>query len=727
MTLIRKIDTAYILLAAILTLNVIPAGSASAEESAAEPAGVRRFALLVGANYGGLDRVRLRYAESDSQSVAQVLAKLGGVASADRLLVINPQPADLKRAFEKMDERLKAAKTANQRAEFIFYYSGHSDESGLLLRGKRFSYPEIHKAVNDLSADVRIAILDSCASGAFTRTKGGVRKPPFLIDDSTKISGFAVLTSSSASETAQESDRIGGSFFTHYLVSGLRGAADINSDNKVTLAEAYQYAFNETLSSTEATQKGAQHPNYDFQLAGSGDLILTDLRETSASLELGPDVLGRVFIRDEQGRLVAEVNKPVRQPMLIGVEPGTYQITLHVPDGYRRGTIEVGQGKRTQLNVAQLAKVELEKTTARGDLEVAEQIEYQDKFFSFSVVPGLDTNPGGEIPVRNNISFNMLAGMGGALNGFELSGIGAIRSGQARGFQLAGIFNAADSFCGLQIGGIANIYAGGPSTGVSFSGVAEISAGAIKGLQLSGVVAIAQSVYGAQGSIVSVTWDDFHGAQMGVLNYADDMSGAQLGVVNVAAGEVRGAQLGVVNWASKTDGLMFGVVNIASQGADSVPIGLINIIPDGMLKPTAWMSDTSLTNVAIKMGSRKFYTILGAGFQPSGEQKGFSWMVGLGGHLELTEPLWLDIDLVASSLYEDYEFDEKGVDILSKLRVTLGWQIADYFALYGGVSLNFLVSDKREHAGPAWLRLMHTTYDEYNLDLGLGLIAGVQF
>jgi uncharacterized caspase-like protein len=59
--------------------------------------------------------------------------------------------------------------------------------------------------------------------------------------------GYAFLTSSSPDEVAQESDHIGASFFTHYLVSGLRGAADVTGEGKVTLNEAYQFAFNETL------------------------------------------------------------------------------------------------------------------------------------------------------------------------------------------------------------------------------------------------------------------------------------------------------------------------------------------------------------------------------------------------------------------------------------------------------------------------------------------------
>ncbi|MFC1655123.1 hypothetical protein ACFL2F_04890, partial [Myxococcota bacterium] len=89
-------------------------------------------------------------------------------------------------------------------------------------------------------------------------------------------------------------------------------------------------------------------------------------------------------------------------------------------------------------------------------------------------------------------------------------------------------------------------------------------------------------------------------------------------------------------------------------------------------------------------------------------------------------PEWLDIDLVSQSLYKDYDFKEGGVDFLNKFRVTLGWQIAEHFAVYGGLSLNFLVSEKRKHGGPAFMRLWAHEGEDVNLDLGLGLILGIQ-
>jgi uncharacterized caspase-like protein len=162
---------------------------------------VHRFALLVGSNDGGPERVTLRYAHSDAQAMGDVLTELGGVAPEDRMMLTDPDRAELLRAFTVLGQRLEHAR--EPRTEVVFYYSGHSDEEGLLLGGQRFSYQELREKVGALPAQVRIGILDSCASGAMVRGKGGIRRAPFLVDASTEVKGYAYLTSSSADEAAQ--------------------------------------------------------------------------------------------------------------------------------------------------------------------------------------------------------------------------------------------------------------------------------------------------------------------------------------------------------------------------------------------------------------------------------------------------------------------------------------------------------------------------------------------
>ena len=149
--------------------------------------------------------------------------------------------------------------------------------------------------------------------------------------------GHAFLTSSAETEAAQESDRIGASYFTHYLVSGLRGAADMSGEGKVTLNEAYQFAFNETLGRTVDTKGGAQHPSYDINLSGTGDVVMTDLRQTSATLVLGEELDGRFFVRNAKQELVVELYKPYGRQVELGARAGRLRGARGARGGRARG------------------------------------------------------------------------------------------------------------------------------------------------------------------------------------------------------------------------------------------------------------------------------------------------------------------------------------------------------------------------------------------------------
>ena len=235
-----------------------------------QPAGMKRFAIFAGSNDGGMERVQLEYAETDAMSMYNVFSEIGGLSSMDTIIVSDPDSEDLYSAFEEMKILIDKEKNNSRRTEFFFYYSGHSDDMGILPSGELFNYSVLREQIDLMGTDVKVAVLDSCSSGSFTRLKGGFKKAPFLIDESVDTKGHAFLTSSSENEAAQESDMIEGSFFTHYLISALRGAADNTQDGTVTLNEAYSFAADETLARTTSSIAGAQHPSYSINLTGSG-------------------------------------------------------------------------------------------------------------------------------------------------------------------------------------------------------------------------------------------------------------------------------------------------------------------------------------------------------------------------------------------------------------------------------------------------------------------------
>src|SRR5262249_46482693 len=147
----------------------------------------------------------------------------------------------------------------------LFYYSGHADGATLHLGESSLDLFRIRELLAQTHASVRIGVLDACGTGALTIREKGVEKgAPFMLSAPPELAqrGQVIIAAVSASESAQESDSLKGSFFTNYLVAGLRGAADRSGAGRVTLDDAYRYAYAQTVRATMLSRAGAQHPSY---------------------------------------------------------------------------------------------------------------------------------------------------------------------------------------------------------------------------------------------------------------------------------------------------------------------------------------------------------------------------------------------------------------------------------------------------------------------------------
>ncbi len=330
-------------------------------------ADVKRYGLIIGANNGGSSRVMLKYALSDAAAFKKVMNELGGMQESETLLLYNPDRRNYSSAMNQLRQKIAQNSGKYRKSEFFFYYSGHSDEESILLGSEKITYSELKRDIVSLNVDVRIVILDSCSSGAFTRTKGGAMRSSFMVDTSYDMKGNAFMTSSSADEASQESDSIKGSFFTHYIITGMRGAADVTQDKKITLNEVYQFAYNSTLTRTQKTSGGAQHPHYHIEMMGTGDVVMTDINTSNARLLFNEEVEGRIFVKNSSDRIVAEFPKSYGQPVVLGIESGKYTIiATDYNDKIRQAEVTVPGGTEFNLQNRHFKSQRTEITTVRG-------------------------------------------------------------------------------------------------------------------------------------------------------------------------------------------------------------------------------------------------------------------------------------------------------------------------------------------------------------------------
>jgi len=360
-------------LAAALVALLLPAGAA---------AEVSRYAIVAGNDEGLPPDAALRWAEADAARVAAALQEVGGVPPENLVLLRGQDAAALRRALIAVNERIRVS---GREGVLFVYYSGHADPEALHLGASTLPLLELEQLVRGSAATFRLLVLDACRSGALTRVKGGRPIPPFDLRASERVpgEGAVFLTSSSASEDSQESDELRGSFFTHALLSGLLGAADEDGDGRVTLEEVYRHAYEATLRNTSRTWAGTQHPTFQYDVRGQGDLVLATLPATGGGRAwlAFPEGYGWLVFRDSaDGPVVGEIARADRVRRL-SVKPGTYFVRGRGPDVLLEGEALALAGGAAEVNPAGLRRTAYARLVRKGlpELGLAGSIELEGR------------------------------------------------------------------------------------------------------------------------------------------------------------------------------------------------------------------------------------------------------------------------------------------------------------------------------------------------------------
>jgi hypothetical protein len=361
---LRRARIAPLLAATISALTSALAGSTA---GAADE--LHRFAVVAGNDRGGAGTRPLAYARADARKVWDVLTRLGGVRPDDAVLLLDENAGRFLTALGEAETRARAAAGHGEKTALIVYYSGHAKDGQLRLGDSGLAIGALKARLAQAPFDVRIGIFDACQSGALTRTKGARKVPAFEIDarGAREARGMVLLTSSASDEDSQESDLIGGSYFSHHLASGMLGGADKSGDGRVTLSEAYAYAYDRTVADTAESAAGAQHPTFSYDLAGNGDLVLTDVVARREGLLFPADApAGAYFLVDGKGFVAAEIMKVAGAERRIALAPGRYRVKRRLPDRLRIGQVDVPRGELVTLSEPMLRDAPFSDDPVKG-------------------------------------------------------------------------------------------------------------------------------------------------------------------------------------------------------------------------------------------------------------------------------------------------------------------------------------------------------------------------
>ena len=336
--------------------------------AASTAAAAPRYALVIGNDSGDRDEQQLRYAEHDADRFAAMLVELGGFAPGDVVLLRGGDADAARAALIALNDRIRTSGTAE--SMLVVYYSGHADAEALHLGATNLALAQLEQLVRGSPAAFRLLVVDACRSGALTRVKGGHAAPAMSIalGDTLAADGVVFWTASAASEQAQESDAIKGSFFSHFLVSGLAGPADADGDGSVTTAEAYEYARVATLRASSRTLAGTQHPTFRDELAGRDAIVLTrpgtvGPRRARLRVPDGRDVI--VMAGSADGPVVAEVGAHDRVRAL-NVRAGRYFVRERTETHLLEGTIALAASDDHLIDPNELTRVPYVRVAEKG-------------------------------------------------------------------------------------------------------------------------------------------------------------------------------------------------------------------------------------------------------------------------------------------------------------------------------------------------------------------------
>lgn len=382
----RTSFTAFSLSATLFASALVAgAGTARADSPPPVPTAPRphAYAVVVGSNAGGAGQQPLRFAEDDAQRVAQVLREMGHFEPGDVHVLLHPTPTQVLGAVDDLAGRARDEAAHGGQTEIVFYYSGHARATAINLGHEELALTTLRERLSALPTALTLVVLDACQSGAFARVKGAEPAADFSYNSVSKLTqkGLAIMASSTAEELSQESDELKGSYFTHHLVTALRGAGDADGDGRVSLDEAYRYAYRRTLASTARTQVGEQHVTLETDLAGQGDVPVTYPVEARAQLELPAALDARVLVQQiPSGSVVAEVQKAPGTAVRLAFVPGAYDAVVGQHGAVVQCRFALADDRVTPLDTTGCTPVVPDTSQAKGEAPAEAPMRERDRW-----------------------------------------------------------------------------------------------------------------------------------------------------------------------------------------------------------------------------------------------------------------------------------------------------------------------------------------------------------
>ena len=265
-------------------------------------------AIIVGiSSYKNIQK--LQYAHTDALAFYRFLiSPAGGNVDSNNVTLLLNEKATAAKIYSALDEMLELAAEGEQ---IIFYFSGHGDletktirQNGFLLgydaptaaymSGGTIGINYLQDYLLTLAEKNKckvVLITDACRSGKLAGGTEGVKMTAAALQE--QWQSITKILSSQAGELSYEDSKwgSGGGVFTFYLLRGLKGLADMNSDNNVTTAELLVFLLQNIPRETKFVQNPSISGDMNAILAHVDSLTLASLLNENPSTTQGSNQL----------------------------------------------------------------------------------------------------------------------------------------------------------------------------------------------------------------------------------------------------------------------------------------------------------------------------------------------------------------------------------------------------------------------------------------------------
>jgi hypothetical protein len=495
----------------------------------------------------------------------------------------------------------------------------------------------------------------------------------------------------------------------------------------IKYVKALQWYFNGQLLDAHTRMPIEQATIY---LPSTGQVSLTD-REGKFSLLVKGDYppfdiyISKLFFNDTIIKLYAPVSKPYTIYLAESVETLDSITFSGVKEHWLAKRIV---GSKALINTQNLKNF------------------FSESSFQLSLLPGIASKNRLSSQQVNKVSFNVLGGFTGGVNGLEIGSLFNVVQKDMRAVQIGGLFNyVGGNTKGLQMSGIYN-HVHHNVKGVQVGGVFNIVDEDVEGVQLAGVFLKNRAMNGCQvAGVLSLVTDTMSGVQLagvsniinrksegvqvaGVSNTViDSMLGGQVtglfnsakhafgfqiaGLFNVATQYIEGIQIaGLVNYAKHKNGVQIGIVNISDTG-NGPNLGLININKKGWNEIDVAYSDIQDVLITYKSGSQKWYNIIQAGMNTNARNQFYSLGVGMGFNIHLDKKHLLQTEAIMSN---GFAGEWQNLSNILSLQTLYKFRFTPHFSIAAGPAFRLMYCDiyasSNGYAQPNYTSFPHFTF-----------------